>query len=254
MGATTDDAAIRDLLTRYCLHLDQREHDAWVDLFTEDGQFFVYGTSFDGPSGLKEMATTAPDGLHMVGPALLQIDGDRATSKQSFLFMDAVTHTSRIGWYDDELVRRPDGWRIRARRCTFLAPDGPSHRPGRPTPEDDVAAISALLAKYALHVDQRDPDAFAALFTPDARLEIEGRDPLTTDEQRRALASGERTGVHLPGTPAIEVRGRTATAQQSFLFWNATTGTPRGGWYDDELVLTRDGWRFQRRTCRFLFA
>ncbi|MGA7417425.1 MAG: nuclear transport factor 2 family protein [Acidimicrobiales bacterium] len=124
-----DLAEIQVLLAKYGNRLDRSDHAGWVDLFTSDGRFEVYGRSFDGPDGLLRMAETAPPGLHLTSAPLIEIDGDEADVEQSFLFVDQVTRESRIGWYDDQLVRTSGGWRFRVRRSTFLTPEGPSDRP-----------------------------------------------------------------------------------------------------------------------------
>jgi len=105
LGDTRGDLEeIEVLLARYGNRLDRSDHSGWVDLFTTDGRFEVYGRSFEGPEGLLRMAESAPGGLHLTSAALIEIDGDSATVEQSFLFVDQVSHESRIGcttinWY-----------------------------------------------------------------------------------------------------------------------------------------------------------
>jgi hypothetical protein len=124
-----DLAEINELLARYSNRLDRSDHVGWVDLFTADGRFEVYGRSFEGHDGLLRMAEGAPPGLHLTSAPLIELDGEGASVQQSFLFVDQATHDTRIGWYDDQLVRTSVGWRFRVRRSTFLTPDGPSDRP-----------------------------------------------------------------------------------------------------------------------------
>ncbi len=128
-SAERDRAAIEVLLARYGNRLDHADHSGWVELFTPDGRFEVFGRSFDGHEGLLAMARSAPPGLHLTSAPLIEIHGDEAKAEQSFLFVDRVSHDMRIGWYDDRLVRTEAGWRIHVRRSTFLRPDGPSDRP-----------------------------------------------------------------------------------------------------------------------------
>jgi len=127
--ARDDEHEIATLLARYCNYLDRGDHDTWVELFTDDGEFLVYGRSFAGHAGLRRMAAGAPPGLHMAGAPLIEIDGEGATAQQSFLFVDQATRETRIGYYDDVLRREGGQWRLRSRRSTFLTPNGPSERP-----------------------------------------------------------------------------------------------------------------------------
>lgn len=129
VDALTDTAEIVGLLAQYCHRLDHADHHGWVELFTPDGRFEVYGRAFEGPAGLLRMAEGAPPGLHMASVPVVEVAGDRATVQQSFLFVDQVTREMRIGWYDDVILRTAAGWRIQVRRSTFLTPDGPSDRP-----------------------------------------------------------------------------------------------------------------------------
>jgi hypothetical protein len=127
--ARNDEHEITTLLAQYGNHLDRGDHEAWVQLFTTDGEFLVYGRSFAGHDGLRRMALGAPPGLHMAGLPLVQVDGDQATAQQSFLFVDQVTRETRIGFYDDVLRRERGRWLLQSRRSTFLTPSGPSERP-----------------------------------------------------------------------------------------------------------------------------
>lgn len=125
----TDHEAIRDLLARYCLHLDRDEHEEWVALFTEDATYQVYGRTFAGHDGLRAMVTSAPGGLHLGGTPVIELDGDSARTSQNLLFVDRSNGESRGAVYADELVRTDAGWRFALRRCWFVTPDGLRDRP-----------------------------------------------------------------------------------------------------------------------------
>ena len=124
-----DIADIGALLALYTNRLDRGDHRGWAELFTSDGRFEVYGRTFDGTEGLTAMSEAAPAGLHLSGAPVISLEGNRASVEQSFLFVDQVTRESRIGFYDDELVRTAAGWRFARRRSTFLTPKGVSDRP-----------------------------------------------------------------------------------------------------------------------------
>ena len=127
-----DHIAITQLLARYCLSLDVDDVEAWVALFTPDGSFEVYGRSWDGHDGLRQMATAAPGGLHLGGPPVIEmIDADHATTKQNLLFVDSSDESARHSVYTDELVRTDAGWRIKKRRTRFITAEGLSDRPPR---------------------------------------------------------------------------------------------------------------------------
>jgi hypothetical protein len=129
LEAIADELAIRNLLAQYCLCLDLDDVDGWVALFTADAEYHVYGRAFRGHAGLRKMMSAAPGGLHLGGPPVVTLNGDRATTLQNLLFFERTTGEMRRSVYDDDLVRTPDGWRIQRRRCRFIVADGMSDRP-----------------------------------------------------------------------------------------------------------------------------
>ena len=75
----------------------------------------------------------------MVGPPVLELDGDSGTGEQTLCFVDQTNHAMRIGWYTDTYRRTGDGWRLRTRKMTFLRKSGArdsgrEHDPTRPQP------------------------------------------------------------------------------------------------------------------------
>jgi len=55
----SDDKEIRELLARYALTLDVDDFDGCLELFTDDGEFLVYGKTWAG-EGIRDMFTRAP--------------------------------------------------------------------------------------------------------------------------------------------------------------------------------------------------
>jgi 3-phenylpropionate/cinnamic acid dioxygenase small subunit len=130
MLSPADDAEIRNLLARYCIYLDLDNVDDWIQLFTPDATYLVYGRTFAGSEGLRKMMSGAPGGLHLGGPPVIErVDDDHAHTIQNLLFVERSTGTMRRSIYDDELVRTAAGWRIASRRCRFIVDDGLSDRP-----------------------------------------------------------------------------------------------------------------------------
>jgi hypothetical protein len=125
-----DHVEITDLLARYCIALDVDDVEGWLDLFTDDGRFEVYGRSFAGHDGLRRMATGAPGGLHLGGPPVIEmLTADTARTRQNLLFVERTGAEQRSAVYTDELRRTPSGWRFVSRRCQFIVAGGLSDRP-----------------------------------------------------------------------------------------------------------------------------
>jgi len=244
-GESDAQSEIRELLSLYCNLLDRGEHAAWVDLFTSAGRFEVYGEIFEGPDGLLEMATTAPGGLHLTGDALIEVEGDTASVKQSFLFVDQETRDLRIGFYDDALVHERDRWLFGVRRSTFLTYKGPSERPTSRRALDDV---HSTLASFDLLLARGDVDSWSALFLDDAVLNVGGVSYVSADERARFARSApaRRRVTSLPVLTGNLQSGRVQVSS-SFLSWSAADGSVEGGSQVDELVYRKGSWRFASR-------
>ena len=125
----TDHDHIRDLIASYALLLDAGDTDACVQLFTEDGEFVVYGATQRGHDDIGAMFKRAPRGMHLTGVSRIDVTGDTATARAQVLFVNAATHGMRLALYDDDLVRNDRQWRFRLRRCQFITETGLSDTP-----------------------------------------------------------------------------------------------------------------------------
>lgn len=124
----SDRIEIDDLLTRYATAIDTKNWDLFETCFTEDA--FIDYTDAGGVKGgrqeVKEWLAKVMRGFpmtqHVVANRAVVLNGDTATSRSCFynpmgmpdgkgglsLFIDG-------GYYNDELVRTADGWRIKER-------------------------------------------------------------------------------------------------------------------------------------------
>jgi hypothetical protein len=130
---------IQALCARYMMYASQFVLDRWLDVFTPDVVYSAFGTPYT-LERFPALLTAAPRGQFLGNMPVVELDGDRATGVQHFLFVDQRSHDLRIGWYRDEYVRTPDGWRIRRRATTFLRKSGDVDS-GRP--HDPLAETSA---------------------------------------------------------------------------------------------------------------
>jgi uncharacterized protein (TIGR02246 family) len=121
--------AIRELLVEYALSLDADDVKGCVELFTEDGDFVVYGKTLTGRDKIGRMFTRAPNGLHLIGATHIEVQGSTAAVRSQVLFVDAATHDMRPALYDDALTKTGDRWQFRSRRCQFITADGLSDTP-----------------------------------------------------------------------------------------------------------------------------
>jgi hypothetical protein len=129
---------LQQLLAEYAVAMTQSDVDRVVQVFTPDGTYSAFGETYS-LADFPALVEAAPKGLFLVGPPVLDIDGDTGGGEQPLLFVDQVSHDERIGWYTDTYVNTDEGWRLRTRKMTFLRRSGArdsgiAHDPRRPTP------------------------------------------------------------------------------------------------------------------------
>jgi len=123
-----DRLEIDDLLTRYATGVDRKQWDLWESCFTEDA--FIDYSAFGGTKGnvkdvrrwLEETMAGFPMTQHLVANKEIHIEGDTATARSMFYNPMAVASPDGPpslficgGYYHDEILRTPEGWRIRKR-------------------------------------------------------------------------------------------------------------------------------------------
>jgi SnoaL-like domain len=129
---------LQQLLARYAVGMTKDDVESVMEVFTPDGTYSAFGDTYllvDFP----RLVAAAPTGLFMVGPPVLDLDGDRGSGQQPLCFIDQRTHDMRIGYYTDTYRRTANGWRLQTRSMTFLRKSGSqdsgrAHDPTRPAP------------------------------------------------------------------------------------------------------------------------
>lgn len=114
---------IHQLCSRYMAYASQFVPDKWLEVFTPDAEYSAFGTAYS-VERMPQLLAAAPRGQFIGNMPVVELDGDRATGIQHYVFIEQKTHAMRLAWYRDEYVRTPDGWRIRRRATTFLRKHG----------------------------------------------------------------------------------------------------------------------------------
>ena len=124
----SDKIEINELLARYCHSLDQKDWPAFRAIFTNDAH--VDFSAFGGPRGsvsdLEFFLRPILDGLagsqHTVSTIKVDLDGDTAKARSAAIVpmttIDSMGEESTFIsglWYEDQLTRTKDGWRIQSR-------------------------------------------------------------------------------------------------------------------------------------------
>lgn len=129
VAALEDELAIHRLIVRYGFAVDSGDADATAALFTDDTVYDVDSTLvMRGRDGVAAMVrgprhqSLLPNCAHTIGPAVVQVDGDRAVAtaySRIYLRKGDDLTLWRLSFNCFELERRDGAWQI-ARRTTRL--------------------------------------------------------------------------------------------------------------------------------------
>ena len=118
---------ISDVLIRYATGIDRRDWPLFRTVFTADCEldYGEIGTwhGIDAVTAFMEQShAMAGHTMHRMSNQAIAVDGDRADARTYvdglILGPDNTSGVNAVGFYDDDLVRTADGWRIARRRFT----------------------------------------------------------------------------------------------------------------------------------------
>jgi uncharacterized protein (TIGR02246 family) len=123
-----DREAISALFMRYRQCLDEKDFSGYAALFARDGEFVAAGGSASGREQIERLVdgmrgslltVAAGDDLHIVVNPDIELDGDRATARSTWIYVvredEGGPGLCKVGHYEDDLVREDGEWRF-ARR------------------------------------------------------------------------------------------------------------------------------------------
>jgi 3-phenylpropionate/cinnamic acid dioxygenase small subunit len=129
MSERDDRQDISEILIRYATGIDRRDWPLFRTVFTQDCEL-DYGEigTFNGVDAItkfmEDAHALAGHTLHRLTNQAIAVDGDTATARTYIdgliMFGDNGSGVNAIGFYDDEITRTGDGWRIARRRYTQL--------------------------------------------------------------------------------------------------------------------------------------
>ena len=128
----SDELAMQRVMVNYARGIDRRNWDLVRSCFTADA--FVHGTSFEGPLDTY-LDILRPGVEHFPANQLRELNGDKGFTETYLIarhFADAAGEVDSLITgvrYEDQLVRRGEGWAIE-RRDVFMV----WKRVGEPVP------------------------------------------------------------------------------------------------------------------------
>jgi hypothetical protein len=140
-----DKAEIIELVNLYAFALDAHRWDLFDRIFADDARS-DYGPGADWPtradlvSAFVDIHSRLDAHQHTMVGHLVHVDGDKAYAFTygNWLLVKYAAEGGPTwlgtGWYDDELVRTDQGWRIKHRISRIVSYSGNSNIPGLPSP------------------------------------------------------------------------------------------------------------------------
>jgi hypothetical protein len=121
MTIEDDRQAIADLVRLERFHRDRRRWDELADDYVEDSRVkttWFEGTGREFAAASREMAERGRESIHLITPAEIRINGDRALCESHAQIVNrSVVHDVEVDMvqycrFFSRVVRTPDGWRL----------------------------------------------------------------------------------------------------------------------------------------------
>jgi 3-phenylpropionate/cinnamic acid dioxygenase small subunit len=120
---------ISDLLVRYATGIDRRDWPLFRTVFTDDceldyGEIGIWRGIDAVAEFMEQSHATAGHTMHRMSNQVIIVDGGKAEARTYvdalILVGDNTSGVNAIVFYDDEIVRTNEGWRIARRRFTSV--------------------------------------------------------------------------------------------------------------------------------------
>ena len=132
--ALADERAVINIVSQYCWSLDTKDFEELRNVFTPDAFAILGGTECHGIDAIIKRISSALTRLdvshHLVGSHIVEVDGDQASHRCYLQAQHVLKGTEGgdlwmvAGTYEDQLVRTPDGWRIKQRILSRVWTEG----------------------------------------------------------------------------------------------------------------------------------
>ncbi len=124
-------AAIAEVMSRYCWHVDRGEWSEWLALFADHAVWGMRGARpFEGrealtklAAGLAKQAAASPPTRHFTSNLLVEANEGTGSLQTYAMVVDATSGAiTMVGDYEMELAVQAGGWRITRMIFNLAAP------------------------------------------------------------------------------------------------------------------------------------
>jgi uncharacterized protein (TIGR02246 family) len=130
-GPLADRQLIRELFGAYSDATFQRDMDAWLACYAEDGVWVMMGRDIAGKPALRaqwEKLWSTIDRMAFFSEiGAIKVDGNRAETRcycREIMHYKNGTTLKVVGMYEDELIRIDGDWRFARRNYQLLSNEG----------------------------------------------------------------------------------------------------------------------------------
>lgn len=127
MTTAEDELAIRALVDRYCDAVNRRDTERWLETWTDDPTWELFGRPMQGRDAALETFEGALAMLSFVVQTavnpVIEVDGERATGRwlvTEWSISEQLGRLMLLFIYHDDYARTEAGWRIAGRRMQLL--------------------------------------------------------------------------------------------------------------------------------------
>ncbi len=248
-----DRLAIMEVIARYCHATDTGDGPGVADQFTDDGILEITGSwQARGREQIEQIGAFPNKPRHWINSIVMDGTGSTAESTIYYAAVRGGGPLYATGRYESRLTKQFNGqWKFVHHCYTGDPVEGAGPVGRRPANSDaltseDRVAIIELISRFNRALQDRDGQAFAALFTEGGSFQVADSEKVRGNQALLAHIEGlsEAAGSYWATNFIVEGTATQARVRAYFALMqgDAITGT---GIYDSTVTRSDDEWKFE---------